>query len=356
MLAVLDPVRYAAVNARVRGGVANLLPSTVWAELLGATDLSDLVQWLAGTAYRDVLARYTEAPLEPRRVERALWQYLVQVYRAPLPFLRGGSASFVDWLWRRFEIDNLKTVLRTVEQNVSPERIRASLIPLAPASELAWNSLADARSISAVVDRLGDSWYGRVLDDALERYRREGLLFVLDVALDLAYYRRLLRLLDGLSGRDRREAERFVGTMVDSQNLLWAYRYRIYFDLSPEEILNYTLHRKLRVDASVVRRIATGAPLPGIVTEVFGRYLPGMDRLNGMSDAEALPALEISFRRYLYQQAREVLRGYSLHLGIVLAYLVLLESEVRDLIALIEGKQAGWPAERIRPYLIGARG
>lgn len=356
MLTVFDPARYAAVSARVRGGIANLLPSSVWRALLDADDVRGLVQRLESTAYRDVLARHAEETLEPGRVERALWEYLVQAYRAPLPFLRGGPKILVDWLWRRFEVDNLKTILRTVEQDVAPEQIRASLIPLGPASELDWNSLAEASSIASVVDRLGDTWYGGVLDGALERYRREGLLFVLDVALDLSYYRRLLRLLHDLSGRDRREAERFVGTMVDSQNLLWAYRYRIHFDLSPEEILNYTLHRKLRVDATVVREIATGASLEDVILEIWATSLPGVEQLQGMSAAEALPRLEILFQRYLYDLALEATRGYTLHLGIVLAYLVLLESEVHDLIALVEGKAAGWSPDRTEPYLIAMRG
>lgn len=356
MLTIFDPARYAAVNARIRAGVANLVPPAVWTALLGATDLSDLVYWLDGTAYRDVLAQHTEEALDLQRIERALWQYLVQTYRTPLLFLHGSPGALVDWLWRRFEIDNLKTVLRTVERDVPSARIRASLIPLGPASDLPWNNLADARSVSAAVDRLGGTWYGRVLDEALERYRREGLLFVLEVALDLAYYRRLLRLLDDLSGRDRKEAGRFVGTMVESQNLLWAYRYRIYFQLSPEEILNYTLHRRLQVDAAVVREIATGAPLADVITAVWGMRLPDVERFADVPEDEALPELEIAFWRYRHDLARAALRGYPLHLGVVLAYLVLLESEVRDLIVLVEGKAAGWSPERIEPYFIAMRG
>jgi hypothetical protein len=40
------------------------------------------------------------------------------------------------------------------------------------------------------------------------------------------------------------------------QNLLWAYRYKIYGRMTPEEIINYTLHH-----ADTVRRVAPGSPL-----------------------------------------------------------------------------------------------
>lgn len=355
MPTLFDPVRYAAAHARVRGGIARLVPTAVWTELLNTSTLSALVQQLAGTAYRGVLAPHTGQEREPGRVESALWQYLVQAYRAPLPFLRGGPRALVDGLWRRFEVDNLKTVLRTVGRDAAPARIRASLIPLGPASTLPWEDLTDANSIVAAIDRLGSTRYGRVLGQALERYRREERLFVLEVALDLFYYRYLVQLLNGLSGRDRSEAERFVGTRVSSQNLLWAYRYRVHFGLSPEEILNYTLGGGLRVDAAVVRDIATGAPVYEVVTAIWDRRLPDLDRLAGRPDAEALSELELIFWRYLYAEAAKTLRRYPLHLGVVLAYEVLLESEVRDLVVLVEGTAAGWPPDRLKPYFIGTR-
>lgn len=48
----------------------------------------------------------------------------------------------------------------------------------------------------------------------------------------------------------------------------------------------------------------------------------------------------------------ETIKGYSLHLGIVLAYVVLQETEVKDLVSVLEGIVAGWSLEQIRPYLI----
>ncbi len=356
MIGILDPARYAAVNARVRGRLDKLISITRWGHILTASDLPDLVRWLHNTVYWDVLAPIGEAEVEPERVERALRQYHAQAFRMPLSFLRGAPANLLDWLWRGFEVDNIKTVLRTVERGVARQQIRASLTPLGPASGLPWDELADSPSVPAVVDRLNSTFYGRALDQALDRYRREQLLFVLEVALDLAYYRRLRRLLDDLGGRDKAEAERFVGFNIDAQNLQWAYRYRIYFDLSPEEILNYTLPRGLRVDASVVREIATGWPLLEIATRLWGDRLPDLERLRNRSEREALPELELIFQRHLYQEARGTLRGDPLHFGVVLAYETLLESEVEDLVTVVEGKEAGWSVDRIRSYLIGSRG
>lgn len=355
-MAILDAARYAGVNAYVRALLSELIPPAMWTEIMAARDLAGLLNLLWETPYRPALETLVGGRLEPAPIERALWGHLARAARAPLGLMRGPARDLLDWLWRRFEVNNLKTVLRTVERRVSPDRIRASLIPLGTASALPWPALVEAASAPAVVERLRPTFYGRPLDQALDLYRREGSLFVLEVALDLAYYSRLLSKMAGLRGADRRQAERFIGTLADSQNLLWAFRYRVYAQLSPEEILNFTLQRGLRVDAAVVREIALGAPLQEVVARLWGDRLPDVDRLTGLSEREALPELERIFQHSLYRLAEEALKAYPFHLGVVLAYEILLESEVRDLVTAVEGRGAGWPPERIRPYLIGPRG
>ncbi|MEZ4657033.1 MAG: V-type ATPase subunit [Caldilineaceae bacterium] len=212
--------------------------------------------------------------------------------------------------------------------------------------------MAAARAIPDLIERLRKTWYGTVLQNALEQYRQRQSVFVLEVALELAYYRRLRDLIAQLHGRDRREAEQFIGFWIDAQNLLWAYRYRIYARLSPEEILNYTLHRNLRVNAEVVRAVALGAPLLETVEALWPRLMPAVQSLADLSERDALPRLELLLWRHLYALATQTRAGAALHLGAVLAYEVLLESEVRDLVTIVEGKTANRSAAQLQPYLI----
>ena len=302
--------------------------------------------------------RMADVASEPTvaQLERALWNHLASASRLPLRLMQGASRELLDWYWRRFEVNNLKIVLRAVQHSTPIGSLRDVLIPLGASSTLPWDALIAADSVVAVVNLVRQSVYGLALDHASERYRREGVLFVLEVALDLSYNQRLLTLIARLRARDRQEATRFIGAWVDAQNLLWAYRYRIYANFSPEEILNYTLHSRLRVNADVVRAIALGAPLLDVVSQIWGETLPGLDTLEGLPDRQALPRLELILQRHLWLEARLARGGYPLSLATVLAYEILLESEVRDLIALAEGKTVGWTAEQIRPYLIGERG
>jgi V/A-type H+-transporting ATPase subunit C len=356
MAYLVDAARYAAANARVHGLVAQLIPQALRVELLAAPDFPAVVSLLRQSWYAGALAAVDAGEPGQANLEEALWSHLAVAVRRPLRILQGPSRELLDWYWRRFEIENLKTILRGVQYGLPPEQFQSSLIPLGAASPLPWTTLAAADSVSAVVERLGDSVYAPFLAQAIDRYRREGLLFVLEVALDLGYDQRMLQLIEQLHGRDRREARRFLGTRLEADNLLWAYRYRIYAGFLPEEILNYTLQRGLKVDVDVVRAIALGAALPHVVRQVWGDGVPGIETLQDLPDREALPRLEIFLQRYLHALAQRTWRAYPLHLGTVLAYLVLVEDEMRDLMAIIEGKVFGWSAERLRPYLIGEWG
>lgn len=363
MIAVLDPVRYAAVYAKVHARMGQLLSLADWEALLAARDVTRFVEDLANTPYRDVVA-YVQESRERRgpggsevlavaEIERGLRGHLARAFLRPLRFVPEQPRGLLRWRWRQFELENLKILLRAVKQGVPPERTWSALVPLGDVSELPWEQLVAMSSVSDVVERLAGTFFGDALQPALDRYRETGRLLVLEIRLDLAYYRRLLNLIEALTGRDRREAERFLGMLVDSENIRWAFRYRDFYGLSREEIMTFCLHRGVDVDPATIRRIVQGARVVDVVTEIWGDRLSNSGRLIDLPDAEAVEQAERMVRRHLVEQAERIKGAYAMHLGGVLGYEVLLETEVHDLVTVIEGKVAGWSGRRVRRHLIG---
>ena len=352
MSVLLDTPRYAAANAQVRALSTHLLDPMLRRQILEAPDVPTIFSLLqqAGIQAESI---NTGEKAQTTAIERRLRQRLARLSRLPAQLIAGRPRTLLVWYWRRFEIDNLKTVLRASHYQKPWAAVASGLIDLSPYSAIAWQSLAEAGSIGALIDRLPVDAYRHALAAAMPRYQRERSLFVLEASLDLMYGRRLAAHIAALHGRDRQEAESYLGFQLDAQNLLWAYRYRIFAQLSPEEILNYTLHRRVRVNADVVRDIALGAPLRETVRSLWGDSLPGSAALGELPDRQALSELELACRRYLAEEVRRAGRGYPLHLGALLAFLIRLEMETQDLTAIIEGRSSNWPSERIRSFLIG---
>jgi vacuolar-type H+-ATPase subunit C/Vma6 len=356
MASLTGPVQYAAASARVRGRLARLLPASTWSTLISAADPGEFVRELMATDYAQTIADASSEPVETGPVESRLRQHMAHGFQAPLRFLPRSTRELLDWRWRHLEIDNIKMILRGVERGASAERIVSTLVPLGPGSDVAWENLAQAVSVAAVVDQLRGTFYGRALRPALDQYAEEHRLFALEVRLDLEYHRRLLKLIEGLGGEDRHVAERFLGFMIDSQNVIWALRYRIYYHLSPEEILNFTLNHGVRVRPSSMQEIAAGADPVDVLQRVWDGKLGELQALRGLTREEVLARAESLFNRYLYRQAIKTLQGFPLGLGIVLAYHTLLEFEVYDLVTVLEGKAVGYAPDQIRPLLITPRG
>lgn len=317
---------YAAAQGYIRARLSRLLDPAAWSSLLDP-----------GTG---------PGPTQFRSAAILLGE-VADAGRALVRFLPRGSGELVGWYNRRFEVENLKTVLRAVHYRLDPSRARASLIPLR-ATRWRWELLMEAGSIGAVIDQIRESPYARPLENAMERYEQERRLFYLEIALDLFYFQKLVRIIESQSGTDAADARRFLGRSIAVQNLLWAYRYRIYGRMTPEEIINYTLHRAFAAGLDTVRRVALGSPLEVEAARLGFQISPGLSQVEGLTE------IEILAERERFRHATAAIQRPLFQLRGALAYLWLLEAEVRDLVVIAEGKLAGLSLAEIGRRLVRA--
>ena len=346
----MNITRYARPNAAIRGMISRLLTPRQRRELIVAPGLEEALRQLEATAYSTGLAALPGDGANLASLEAALKRDLVSAYCAVIHALDGRPRALMDELLRRLEVDDLKAILRGRAAGAASEGIRPLLVPLAACSRLPVDALLAASGVAEAIEALGALPYARPLRDALERYRREGTLFPLEVALDLDYYRRLWATVQALPARDRAVARRAIGVRYDVITIDWLLRYKALYRLSPEETFNYTLPFGLRIDDQVIRRAAAAPDLPGLVAELPEPY---RGLLLPLAGREGLWRLEVALQRYLWRKARLALAGYPLQIGVPLAYLHLKEAEVHDLRAILEGKRYGRSPEEIRAFLWG---
>ena len=186
--------------------------------------------------------------------------------------------------------------------------------------------------------------------DASGACTTEQNLFPLEVALDLSYWRRLWAEAKKLTGQDREHGVKIVGALVDMNNLMWAIRYRVYHKLSEEEVINYTLPFGYRVKDSDLRAIAAGADPATVIARIY----PGLTGVGALLEdpRSGLSKLEVLLKRQLMNQCLAAFVGSPFHIGIPLAFLVMSDLEVQDLIVLTEAKSSNLPEDEYRPFLL----
>lgn len=341
---------YAAVHAVVRSKYASILSSQKISELVDAPDLSAIVNLLKDTVYGPYMAKIDEKEITPRRVIYQMKSQVADDYQMVIRLAPSFARALLAQLFRHFEVDNLKAVLRSIVSGASWDQVNYVLFPLGSASQIPAQAMVDSRSIPSAIELLRGTAYYQTLSDAMDRYTAEKSLFPLEVALDLDYWRTLWNQVNQLTGRDHEYAVRIIGSLLDMNNLMWAIRYRVYRHLSEEEIINYTLPIGYHVHDEDIRAIAAGADIQQEVSRIYPN-IGELDRLF-QNLSNGLPELELNLQRNLMAVCKAAFAGYPFHIGIPLAYLVLKEMEIQNLTVLIEAKSSQMAAEGFQPYLL----
>jgi V/A-type H+-transporting ATPase subunit C len=348
---------YAAISSRVRAMYADLLTPQDMVRLSEAPDFISLFNLLKNTAYGPYLEGLKDKDINPRRVILQIKRKLADAFNSVIQMSPVQTRPLIKQLFRYYEIGNLKAILRSLV-TVSTwnteaslwDRVRDVLFPLGSTSVLPSQAMVESGSVQSAVDLLRGTPYEEVLSFAMKRYSSEQNLFPIEIAMDLSYWRRLWSEAQRLTGQDRQHSIRIIGSLLDMNNLMWAIRYRVYHKLSEEEIINYTLPFGYRVHDSDIRAIAAGVD----VTSIINRIFPGIPDLNALLEnpQTGLPKLEVLLKRRVMEQCLAAFVGSPFHIGIPLAFLILHDFEVQDLIVLIEAKSSGLPEEEYRPFLL----
>ena len=349
---------YATISARVRAMYADLLTLQDMIRLNDTPDFPTLFTTLKTTAYGPYLEGLKDKDITPRRAISQIKRKLADSYYSVIQMASENTRPLVKQLYRYYEVGNLKAILRALvhvdtwstEETALWDRVRDIFFPLGAFSVLPAQAMVESGSVATAVDLLRGTPYEETMSFAMRRYSAEQNLFPLEVALDLDYWRRLWAEAKKLTGQDREQATKIIGSLLDMNNLMWAIRYRVYHNLSEEEIINYTLPFGFRVQDSDIRAIAAGADIASLVNRIF----PGIPDVNALLEhpQNGLPKLEVLFKRQLIKQCLAAFVGNPFHIGIPLAFLVLSDIEVQDLIVLVEAKSSNMPEDEYRPFLL----
>ncbi len=348
---------YAAISARVRAKSAELLTPQDMLRLSEAPDFASLFTALKATPYGAYLENLKDQDIAPRRVIIEAKRRLAETFDSIVQMAPVETRPLIKQLFRYFEVGNLKAVLRALvtvftgdSESSLWERVRDVLFPLGAASVLPARAMVESGSLANAVELLHGTPYEDAMSFAMKRYSSEQNLFPIEVALDLTYWRRLWAEATKLTGPDREHGVKIIGALLDMNNLMWAIRYKVYYKLSEEEVINYTLPFGYRVQDSDVRAIAAGADIASVISKIYPS-IPYVSQL--LEEPQSgLPKLEVLLKRELLKQCLAAFVGSPFHIGLPLALLVMSDLEVQDLIVLTEAKSSKMADEDYRPLLL----
>lgn len=335
------------VIARVRARRARLLGEDAYRRLV-RMDPAGIARFLEDDAYGDEINALGTRHSGTDLIEYALNANLAQTYRDLLSWADGQLYELIARYLRRYDVWNIKTVLRGIYSEVDAETVADDLILAGELSEPRLRALADLGTVEQVVEQLDRTIYGDALAASFDDFVSTGLLFPLENALDRSYYRQLIADLPG--GQQSRAYVEFLTAEVDFTNIINLLRLsRSGASLDPTAYLldGGALFRLETVDALVQN---TDELLATIRESPYGERLAGVT--TAVEAGESLIPAEHALEAALLETADSL--GYENPLSItpVLSFILAKRREVDNIRAIARGREAGLDVETLESEVV----
>jgi len=342
------------VNARLRGMRSHLSERALFDRLIESGDLQHVIQELSSTTYGADLEAELVHGRDAAHVDEALKDNMVRAYRKVLGFLNESSAELLETLLGRWDVFNIKTILRGSHNACSMEEIKASLVPAGFLSAEDLDGLARIGDVRGVVDTVA-TWglpYARALRAAAPEYVRKGNIAGLELALDRHYFEWAASRLEG-DRPDVNVVRQVLGTQIDVLNIVTAMR-MLKESLGEVDAEPFFLEGGRSITKELYLKLATlsdvddildglkGTPYAGVLEDAALRYLR----------KGSIAVFERALEEFLTERA--IVAGIvdPNGIGVAISYLWAKQNEVTNLRIVIKGIEIGMPPERMREELI----
>jgi len=335
---------FAYTSARVRAKRAKLLPRETYPKMLNMS-LAEIARLLQESEYKreidELGTRYTGIDL----IEIALNANLANTYRTMIRISQAGARTVVVAYLRRYDVGNIKTVLRAKLSKAPATAIEESLIPAGQLPVELFRRMAVGDLEEAVAALEGTPYHEAVADIGSKP------LHLVEDKLDRMYYQDLLK---AAPGSDVPSAlfNRLMRMEVDTQNLDSLLRLKR-DEAEPGAILEHMLPGGYEVTRGELSRLATlsWGELVGAL-EKFSYWESIRERITAMRPGDTLRDVETALYKRLAEKAFAFSGSYPLSVLPIMGYIFAKRIEVDNIRTIARGKVAGLPDDVITRNLV----
>ena len=335
------PVKYAYITGRVRAMKTKLIPHEMYQRMLGM-DIPEITRYLEETQYKEEIDLMAKDHSGAELVEFATFANLAKTYRKLLDVSIDEPQFLILEYLRRWDIWNIKTILRGKFYGASEEEITKYLVPAGELDMDFLEGLVKKERVEEVISAFdGTDYY-----EALAHYDGQ-MLSSVENALDKLYYFRMERAVGGTLSVGGGLLLKYVRKEIDVKNLVTLFRMN-----------------KAGIEASVIQdNLIPGGKLHEELSRMAGqsynefvRGLEGYPFWSAISDVAAeggsVSRIEARLRAYLVRYAWALSNYHPLSILPVLGYIVSKDTEVSNIRKIVRGKEAGLPAELIEEQVV----
>ncbi len=344
-----NTTRYASVNTKVRALEGRMLETQDYLNLLSKKSVPEIAAYLKQkTHYMDILSKADENQMHRLQLENLIKESHIDGLNKIAYYFNGVYKDFYMSLYMKYEIEDLKAVLRAIKIKKADELDYGSLVHIGIYSPIDKGTMLSSKNCRDFVNNLK----GTVYYDYLQGFSNvmdDMDLFRIQMTLDLAYFDLFYRSMQKMNKSDRKIVEHVQGVNVDLLNLQWIYRGLKFYNLSPEELFNYTIGYGEALSREYIKELCYSKDIEEYQKKVLkGRY--GFVFDHGRTKDILMERRILRYQHY--KLITTLKKNLGMNISQVIAYELLLEDEVRDIVSIIESVRYGMAVDAAKKFLI----
>ncbi len=342
------------VNARIKGMKSRLLHPAVLETLILKPDIESIITELRTTAYKEEIEKASIQYSGIMCIEVALRKDLTSSFRKIFGFMKGDeSEKYIKILLGRWDIQNIKTILRGKNIHIPTAEIQDCLIPAGELDDTTMIELVKQPDVKAVIDLLA-TWgisYAKPLTRNVKEYAEKRDLAILEYALDRFYYKNALNAVKGGSYNDGLVREMIMAE-IDVTNIKNVFR-MIRDKIDVEEARDYLIEGGISLDIeNLLTMVRTGTFAGAIKLLETSPYAFLSKFPEEVIKAQRISVLEKELEKYLIKRGISRFLGDPLSIAIPIGYIWAKYNEITNIRIIARCKTADVPEKEIRGDLI----
>ncbi len=344
--------QFCAISAKLKAMNRSTLKRGDYEEMLLKKTVPEICDYLVrNTRYSDNLKNLAREDIHRRRMEEMIWQEQFSDYMSLYQFISSEQRTLLKYLFLRREIDYLKSRIRSMYTGDEQTPVFRGAFKefFRRHSRINREAVHEAKTLAEYRDACKDTPMYAVLARAEEL---DADYFAVSMMLDSFYFQELWKEKKRFfrSGGEDEGFTRLIGEEIDCLNIIWMYRAKKYFKMSPELIYTYLIPVRYRLSPEQIRIMADAEDADKMIAAV--RITPYAALFDNIGEEGVF--VEENYRRLRARTAERIFVNEPRSMGEVFAYFQIKEAETYRIITIIEGKRYSVEDAIIRQHLMFA--
>lgn len=338
---------YNATVAKIMAIYGKRLKPQDYTEMMNRQSVSDVADYLKkNTYYGKLLSSIDTNTIHRGMLENLLQRSVFETYMKITGFEHISKQRFYNYKIIQTEIDEILRCIRCINAG-SAKLIQDVPVYINHLTSFDLLELAKINDFTGLLEFIRKTPYYDILKDISPD--EDGKVDVTKCETLLrTYYINMLRNSADFRSSDSKQFISFLETEIDLINIINSYRLTAYFDASEDDIEKDMLTIHGRITAERHREIYSAPNAEEFIRRFAKTYYGKQMLRNGYDIAN----IEQSARRLRHKYARSILRRSGSAPLSVYAFIFLRETEVQNIISIIEGIRYGVESNKIASLII----